>query len=211
MNFMITSHKGGVGKTVAAIHIAGCLAEKYGGENTGLVDLDPNESSLLWSAAGKLPFAVVTDDSQLGDEEFVVYDSQGRLRNEQLKYVAEASDLMILVTTPRQGSAEAMLRLVDDVVAAGAEGNYRVLINNVPWWNPRKARNLRREFIDEGIPIFETMIPQREAVEDAWENGHLVKDVRRRNARDVWDAFGKVIDEIEQLMEDDGSAEIVGG
>lgn len=211
MNITITSHKGGVGKTVAAVHVAGCLAERYGGEDTGLVDLDPNESSLLWSAAGKLPFAVVTDDGQLGDEGFVVYDSQGRLRDEQLKYVAGESDLMILVTTPRQGSAEAMLRLVDDLVAAGAEDNYRVLVNNVPWWNPRKARNLQREFIDEGIPIFETMIPQREAVEDAWESGLLVRDVRRRNAKDVWEAFGKVLGEIEVLMGEDEGVKRIGG
>lgn len=211
MNFMVTSHKGGVGKTVTAIHIAGCLAEKYGGEQTGLVDLDPNESSLLWSRPGKLPFVVVSDDGDLGDEELVVYDSQGRLRDEDLRLVSGGSDLMILVTTPRQGSSEAMLRLVDDVVAAGAEGNYRVLITNVPWWNPRKAKSLHQEFIDDGIPIFETMIPQREAVEDAWESGCLVKDVRRRNAKDVWQAYGKVVEEIEQLMGTGEAAESVGG
>lgn len=210
MNFMVQSHKGGVGKTVTAIHLAGCLSEKYGGDNVGLVDYDPNKSSLMWSVEGKLPYTVVADDEELGNEELVVYDSQGRLQSTALERVAIYSDLMILVTTPRKGSVEAMERLIEDVVSTGAEGNYKVLITIVPWWNPRRARGLRDEFVEAQIPVFDTMIPAREAVEDAWESGCLVRDVRRRNGKDVWDAYRKVVDEIEEMF-GEGEGGVEGG
>lgn len=196
MIITVTSHKGGVGKTVTAVHLAGHLAEMHGPESTVLVDLDPNGSALTWAAEGHLPFRVLDDDEGVGEEEFVVYDSQGRLRDEDLELVAEGSDLMVLATTARQSSVDALLLLKEDIEDLDLGTNYKVLLTMVPWWNPRRSKSLQREMRQSEIPVFESRIPFREAVEDAWDAGVLVKDVRRRNAREVWEAYGKVSEEV---------------
>lgn len=211
MNIMVTSHKGGVGKTVSAIHLAGTLARRFGVGSVGLVDLDRNRSAMAWGAEGRLPFRVVDDERVLGEEEIAVYDSQGRPDEEDLELAAAGSDMMVLVTTPREGSSQTMLLLLEDLWRAGTRDNYRVLITMVPWWNPRHARNLKKEFRDEGVPVFDAVIPQREAVEDAWEAGVLVDEVRRRNARDVWDAYRRVTDELLWLVAGDVGVRERGG
>jgi chromosome partitioning protein len=55
MNVTVMNHKGGVGKTVTAIHLAAFLAREFGRESTVLVDTDPNEGALEWAARGRLP------------------------------------------------------------------------------------------------------------------------------------------------------------
>lgn len=196
MIITVTSHKGGVGKTVTAIHIAGHLAEMHGPGSTALVDLDPNGSALTWAGDGHLPFRVLDDDDRVESEEFVVYDSQGRLRDEDLEVVAEGSDLMVLATTARQSSVDALLLLQEDIEELDLGTKYKVLLTMVPWWNPRRSKSLQQELRELRIPVFDSSIPFREAVEDAWDAGVLVKDVRRRNAREVWEAYGKVSVEV---------------
>lgn len=200
MNFIVSSHKGGVGKSVTAVHIAGCLTEMYGRGMVGLVDLDRNRSSLTWGAEGKLPFVVVDDEEKLGNEEIAVYDSPGRMDQGSLQTASRGSEMMVLATTPRQGSTEPLLLLLEDLREAGAVENFRVLITMVPWWNPRHAKSLKYDCQQEGIPVFDTWIPQREAVEDAWREGILVSGVRRKNARDVWKAYRSVTEEMMEIV-----------
>ena len=64
MMITVASFKGGVGKTTAAIHIAGYLSQKG---KTLLVDGDPNRSCVDWAQAGKLPFTVIDEKKILAE------------------------------------------------------------------------------------------------------------------------------------------------
>ena len=52
----VASHKGGVGKSTTAVHLAAYLQKKA---PTVLVDSDPNRSVWGWAASGTLPFEVI--------------------------------------------------------------------------------------------------------------------------------------------------------
>src|SRR5829696_7457100 len=61
MIITVASFKGGVGKTVTAVHLAAYLRSL--GEPTVLVDGDPNRSATGWAqrGAGRLPFKVIDE------------------------------------------------------------------------------------------------------------------------------------------------------
>lgn len=54
----VASHKGAVGKTTTAVHLAGFLQGKA---PTLLIDGDPNRSATGWAKRGKLPFRVIDE------------------------------------------------------------------------------------------------------------------------------------------------------
>jgi chromosome partitioning protein len=100
MRIVLTSMKGGVGKTTTAIHLAAWLAQR--GE-TLLIDADPVEGALSWADAETLPFTI---SNELGakpkDYEHVVVDTRGQPDAKSLRTFAGKADLVIIPTTPSQ-------------------------------------------------------------------------------------------------------------
>jgi nitrogenase subunit NifH len=76
----VASFKGGVGKTVTAVHLAAHLQTRA---STMLVDGDPNRSATGWAKRGALPFRVVDEHRAVRharDHEHVVIETPKRAR-----------------------------------------------------------------------------------------------------------------------------------
>lgn len=196
MIITITSHKGGVGKSQTAIHLAAVFAQEFGFGSTVVVDGDPNGTVLEWAERGKeygfpAPFAVVDPNEPAGSEEHVIYDTQGRLRGDDLDAAVGGSDLLVIPTTPEAESINALGLLVEDIREIGENVPYRVLLTMVPWWN-RRGSQARRGLEEAAVPLFSGWIRRREAFPEAGAYGCLVHQAKKRNARECWEEYVRV-------------------
>lgn len=140
----LTNHKGGVGKTVSAIHIAAALAETTGSTKPGaqvgpegavreakvlMVDSDPNLSALTWWERGKesgawMPFDAVDTSGAaevIDSYEHVVIDTEGRVRGDGLERLWDGCDLLVAPTTPDEMDVDVTQLLLDDLQEMGEE------------------------------------------------------------------------------------------
>lgn len=193
MNVTVMNHKGGVGKTVTAVHLAAFLAAEYGGESVVLVDTDPNEGALDWAEGGGLPYDVIGPEGEAGDEEHTVYDSQGRLFGSDLETAALMSDLLVVPSLTGAVDLRTLLRFAEDLeeIQEGAEGaaQYRVLLTCVPRWPSRAGARARAALADSGIPMFEAEIRDRAAFGKAGELGVPVYAVKDKRAYQGWEDY----------------------
>lgn len=199
MIITVTSHKGGVGKTVTSIHLAAFFGQRFGVGSTVVVDTDPNASSLKWSerAASRgydLPFAVV-GPGEAGEEEHVIFDSPGRLYREEMEAVAEVSDLVVVPTSPDALSVDALAAFTQDFEDLGVEVSYRVLLTMVPWWNT-SGRKARRDLAGVEIPLFKSQVRFRPAFDTAALEGLPVSELRTKGAREGWKDYDAVGEEV---------------
>ena len=203
--------KGGVGKSVTAVHLAAVLGLRFGEGTTAAVDVDPNGSILKWREGrvreeeggdGNWPFEVMGPDD--GDRwrryENVVFDSQGRPSKADLRAAVEDSDLLVVPTTTEGLSIRTLMPFLEAVEELGGQDRYRVLITMAPWWN-RSASHLREQLDKEGIPTFRNYVRRRQAFDTAAITGRLVYELPDRRARDGWRDYESVGDEaIETVM-----------
>lgn len=203
--------KGGVGKSVTAVHLAAALGLRFGVGTTVIVDADPNGSVLKWRERGYReeggeepgwPFEVMGPDD--GDRwtryENVVFDSQGRPSEDDLRAAVQESDLVVVPTTTEGLAINTLMPFVEAVEEMGGREHYRVLITMAPWWN-RSASQLREQLQREGIPTFGTHVRRRQAFDTAAISGRLIYEIGDRRARDGWRDYEAVGDEaIETIM-----------
>jgi chromosome partitioning protein len=153
----VTGYKGGVGKSVTAVHLATFFSDKG---KTVLVDGDPNRTAVGWNSRGELPFSVA-DERQamkvISGCEFVVIDTPARPNSDDLKELAKGCDLLILPTAPDVLSLQPMLETARDL----GDANYRTLITIVPPYPSREGELMRKDLKQGGVPVFETMIVAR--------------------------------------------------
>lgn len=193
----VTGYKGGVAKSNTAIHIATYLCDRG---KTILIDGDPNRTALSWSHRGKLPF-VVADERQamklISGNDFVVIDTPARPNSDDLKELAKGCDLLILPTTPDIVSLEPMLQTARDL----GDANYRALIAIVPPAPSKEGVAMRQDLIDNGVPVFKTMIRRSAGFQKAAFEGVPIRDISDSRSRVAWrdyQALGKEIMEVWQ-------------
>lgn len=193
MNVTVMNHKGGVGKTVTAVHLAAFLAVEYGGESVVLVDTDPNEGALDWAEGGGLPYEVMGPDGEPGDEEHTVYDSQGRLFGSDLETAAVMSDLLVVPSLTGAVDLRTLLRFAEDLeeIQRGDESAaaYRVLLTSVPRWPSRAGARAREALAENGVPLFDGEIRNRAAFGKAGELGIPVYEVKDKRAHQGWEDY----------------------
>lgn len=194
----VTGYKGGVAKSTTSVHIATFFSSKG---KTILVDSDPNRTALAWSQRGNLPFTVA-DERQamkmISGNDFVVIDTPARPDSSDLKELAKGCDLLILPTIPDIVSLEPMLKTAQDLGSA----NYRTLLAIVPPHPSKEGATMRQELLDNGIPVFKTMIRRSAGFQKAAFEGVPVRDVSDTRSRVAWLDYQSLGKEIMEVLGD---------
>ena len=199
MRINVMGYKGGVGKSVTAMHLAAALGTRFGAGTTVVVDADPNQSLIHWRAgrdegSEPWPFEVMG----LGDGggwqryENVVFDSQGRPSDVDLKAAVAGSDLIVVPTTAEGLSMRPLMGFLARLRKMGA--SYKVLLTMVGWWNTQ-AQERRKQLEDAGQPVFGPEIRRRQAFDTATQTGKLVYEFPNSRAQEAWRSYERVAEE----------------
>ncbi len=198
MRFSIVSHKGGVGKTTTAVHLASWIARNLG--DTLLIDGDPNRSASLWkqNGNGSLPCAVATHtEAALLAKPFehLVFDTKARPEQDDLKVLAEGVDLIVIPTTPEDLAVDAAMLTVGRLRELEAPAEFRLLVTMAPPHPQTAGVEARDALIDAGIPTFESIVPRGVAFQKAARAGVPVDRAPDRRAPELWAAYDQVAEE----------------
>lgn len=193
----VTGYKGGVGKSVTAIHLATYFSEKG---KTVLVDGDPNRTAVSWAARGKLPF-IVADERQamrmVTGADYVVIDTPARPNSDDLKELAKGCELLILPTAPDVLSLQPMLETARDL----GDANYRALLTIVPPYPSREGEQMRRDLRSALVPVFQTMIRRTAGFPKAALAGVPIRDLDDVRARAAWKDYIALGAEIMEILQ----------
>lgn len=192
----ITSYKGGVGKSTAAIHL-GAVLSKHG--KTILVDGDPNRTSIKWAGRGSLPFTVADERQAMklvAGNDFVIIDTPARPDSDDLKELSKGCDLLILPTVPDILALEAMLETTKNL----GDANYRSLLTIVPPKPSREGELMQADLQESGIPVFKTMIRRTAGFPKAALAGVPISEIKAPVAQDAWQDYVNLGKEIRKIL-----------
>jgi chromosome partitioning protein len=191
----VTGYKGGVGKSVTAVHLATFFSDKG---KTVLVDGDPNRTALGWNNRGSLPFTVADERQAMklvSGADFVIIDTPARPNSDDLKELAKGCELLILPTAPDVLSLQPML----ETAQALGDANYRALITIVPPYPSREGEVMKKDLKEGGVPVFETTIRRTAGFPKAALAGVPIRNLDDSRSKAAWadyQALGKEIMEI---------------
>jgi chromosome partitioning protein len=190
----VASHKGGVGKTTTAFHLAAFFQSLA---PTLLLDGDETRNATAWSKRGEGISFKVADEVQAAklarDFTHIVIDTGQRPKQVDLRALAEGCDLLIVPTVPATLDTEGLVLTIEALTAIGAS-SYKVLLTKVPPPPETEGSLLRSELAGQGIPLFAADIPRLKAFEKAAAQGvpvSLVEDPRAKRAWEAYEAVGK--------------------
>ncbi|MGB3494796.1 MAG: ParA family protein [Elainellaceae cyanobacterium] len=200
MIITVASFKGGVGKTMTAIHLAAYFSLKDG--DTLLVDGDPNRSAMGWTTRGDLPFEVCDfkdADAKGNGRSHIIIDSEAHPSSELLQGLIEMSNLLILPTQPQAMDMEATIKTVNRLPQ---NTPYRVLLCRID--SRKKSINAAalEALEDAGIPTFKTMVRSLAAYEKASMLGVPVYASGDAKSQDAWAEFQALGHEVESIAHD---------
>ena len=188
MVITVASHKGGVGKSTTAIHVAAYLQERA---PTVLVDSDPNRSVWGWAQNGTLPFPVIAlhqAAKRSREFEHIVIDTNAGLRPDELKEIIEGCDLLIIPTTPDALSYQSLM-LTAEVIKNIEGACYKALLTIIPPRPSRDGDEMRRELEEHQVPLFKTGIRRFVAYQKAALAGLPVYKADDPRAQDAWQDY----------------------
>ena len=191
----VASFKGGVGKTVTAVHLATYLRQSG---STVLVDGDPNRSATGWANRGKLPFKVVDERQAVRyarEFEHIVIDTEARPNREDLETLAGGCDLLVIPTSPDALALDALLLLVDTLEEIEAN-SYRVLLTLIPPRPSRDGEQARTTLLSAGLPLFAGGVRRLVAFQKAALAGVPVYQVKDSRALQGWEDYVRVGEEV---------------
>lgn len=207
MLITVISHKGGVGKTTTAFHLAAYLQAQSG--PTLLVDGDPNRSALKWFNRGRqaeraeLQFDCI--DAQEISSYFmggnstpahVVTDTQARPSMDDLASLAKSCDLLVIPTTPDAMSLETLPLMLNDLAQLEQACPYCFLLTCVPPRPSPQGDDARQYLESMDQPIFAQNIRKYTAYSEASLAGVPVHSSGNRYGRIAWSDYAAVGDEV---------------
>lgn len=204
MRISIVSHKGGVGKTTTAVHLASWIARNLG--TTLLIDGDPNRSASLWKTNGGdgLPCAVASQtEATLLPEPFehLVFDTKARPEQDDLKVLAEGVDLIVIPTTPEDLAVDAAMLTVGKLRELGSSAQYRLLVTMAPPHPQTAGVEAREALAEAGIPTFEAIVPRGVGFQKAARAGVPVDQAPDRRASELWASYTQVAEEAVRVVQ----------
>jgi chromosome partitioning protein len=191
----LLSYKGGVGKTLSAIHIAAYLA---GQNDTALIDGDRNRSATKWAKRGELPYPVVDEKAAAKyarNYEHLVIDTQARPSPEDLEALADASDLVIVPTPPTAMALDATFLTIDALNSINCQ-KFKILLTLIPPYPSTDGQDARDRLKELKLPIFTGEIRRMAVFQKAELGGTLVNQVSDRRANIAWRDYQNVGKEI---------------
>lgn len=195
MIITVAGFKGGVGKTTTAVHLAAFLQEHA---PTLVIDGDPNRSASTWARAEKLPFKVI--DERAGPKyarqyEHIIFDTQARPKEEDLKALTEGCDLLVIPSTPDALALDALMLTIRSLRNLDME-HYKVLLTIIPPRPNRDGEEAATMLAEAGVPLFATGIRRFVAFQKAALNGVIVSQVDDPRAKESWEDYIAVGKEI---------------
>lgn len=195
--------KGGIGKSVTAVHLAAYLEREVGEGSTMLVDGDPNGTILDWGSGGGLPVPVVSEMQAMRraqEYEYAVLDTKARPEPGYLEELADGSDFLILPSEPSLACLRVLMQTVQTLQEHGRADALRALLTIVPPWPNRDGERARRTLEKAGVPTFGGEIKRRQVFNKAIEDGVPVYEVRERTAAKAWEEYAEVGEEMAKLV-----------
>ena len=179
----VVSTKGGVGKTVSAVHIAAYLSSLG---STLLVDGDATRSATLWAKPGLLPFKVIPErrlsmELSASQYDYLVIDTEANPTDSDLTELAIGSHLAIVPSIPDALSLHSVLQTAEKLTKFAPKTPFRVLLTIVPP-KPNRDGDEAQAYLDaHQLPRFGTGIRRLVAFQRAVLQGVTVDHIDRNN------------------------------
>ena len=190
MIITIASFKGGVGKTMTALHLAQYLGKRRGSGNIVLLDGDPNRSALSWYERGqqKAAFTVMDGDKSPTEFDHLIVDTPARTEPDELLPLASASDLLIIPSDISIFSLEATISTISTLQLLPND-KYRILLTMLPTRGQKRELNAREALAEADLLVFNAGIKDRVIYQDAALEGLPVGDLRGDAATAAWNDY----------------------
>jgi len=185
----VVSHKGGVGKTTTAVHLAAYF-QTLG--PTLLLDGDDTRNAINWSERGAgFPFRIapVQEATQLMPAfTHTVIDTGQRQTTEDLRAAYATCDLIVIPSVPASLDTDGLGQTIRAIREHGPD-KLRVLLNRVPPDAAKETAELRALLLQMNVEIFTSEIPMLKAFAKAAAAGEIVNLTKDRNANRAWEAY----------------------
>lgn len=196
----VLSVKGGVGKTVTAVHLAEYF-QQFG--PTLLVDGDATRSATLWARPGKLPFKVVPE-RQIGMElsqntyDYMVVDTEANPPDEDFGELVNSCHMIVVPATPDALGLQSAMQTAAKLRKAKPDVKFKVLLTIVPPRPNRDGEEARAYLEGQGIPHFKTSIRRMVLFQRAVLEGLSVEKLDRVSLgwQDYVRAGEEIVDEL---------------
>lgn len=195
----VVGSKGGTGKTITAIHVAGFFATRKTALKTLLIDSDRNLSAVRWAGRGKLPFDVMRDKESfkvIKDYELIIVDTAPTSEAEDLNAIAKNSDLVILPSKP-DGLSLTPTLMAYNFIETGI--NKKILICESPPNPAKDGQILQKSLRANNFQVFESMIRRSKGFGFAAEKGETIASIKHPS-RVAWYDYCDLGKEIETML-----------